>query len=136
MHDAFESLGPEDAERLLLTGPLSYTQMLWVMQHSWMTITDSGGIQEESAAFGLPVLITRKTTERPEIVDAGSGKLVGTSSDAIWKEVSTLRSNEEKYRAMTEVTNPYGDGSAALRIAALLSRDLAPERSAITLKAA
>jgi len=95
------------------------------MKHAWLTITDSGGIQEESAAFGLPVLITRKTTERPEIVDAGSGLLVGTCPVLIQDTVQELWNSQERYAQMTTVSNPYGNGTAGRQIARFLNDELA-----------
>ncbi len=85
-----------------------------------MILTDSGGIQEEAPAYGVPVLVMRDTTERPEGVEAGTLKLVGTSEEVIYKEFSKLLDSEEEYEKMAKAVNPYGDGHACERIADIL----------------
>ena len=87
---------------------------------SYLCLTDSGGIQEECPSYGVPVLVMRDTTERPEGVDAGTLKLVGTSEEAIYNTFKTLLENEEEYRSMSNACNPYGDGHACERIADIL----------------
>jgi UDP-N-acetylglucosamine 2-epimerase (non-hydrolysing) len=122
--------GPDLASvqnRIHLTSPLDYHQMLWVLKHSWMAITDSGGVQEEAASLGLPVLVTRKTTERPEVIEAGGGILVGTDSETIERCVNGLMNDDDRYQQMRKIRNPYGDGTAGLEIARILRRKLSPE---------
>ena len=86
------------------------------MYKSNFIITDSGGVQEEAPSLGKPVLVMRDTTERPEAVDAGTVKLVGTSVESIVTELTSLLSNEEAYKAMSFAHNPYGDGKSCKRI--------------------
>ena len=86
------------------------------MNKSYLIITDSGGVQEEAPSLGKPVLVTRTTTERPEAVDAGTVKLVGTDSDLIVRETVELLDDDTAYEAMSRAHNPYGDGLAAQRI--------------------
>ena len=89
------------------------------MRRSYLILTDSGGIQEEAPSLGKPVLVMRYITERPEAVDAGSVKLVGTDATAIVDAVKSLLDNPEEYKAMAKAANPYGDGLAASRILAI-----------------
>jgi len=90
------------------------------MQHSKLLLTDSGGVQEEAPSLGKPVLVMRDTTERPEAVEAGTVKLVGTDYATIVSEVNALLADKELYRQMSETHNPYGDGKACERIMAAL----------------
>jgi UDP-N-acetylglucosamine 2-epimerase (non-hydrolysing) len=96
--------------------PLEYLPFVFLMEQSTLVLTDSGGIQEEAPGLGKPVLVMRDTTERPEAVDAGTVKLVGTNFDLIVKEVSMLLDNEAYYSSMAQANNPYGDGLACERI--------------------
>lgn len=96
--------------------PLEYLSFVFLMEKATIVLTDSGGIQEEAPGLGKPVLVMRDTTERPEALDAGTVKLVGTDYDKIIREVSELLDNEESYNAMSEAVNPYGDGLACSRI--------------------
>ena len=86
------------------------------MEQANIILTDSGGIQEEAPGLGKPVLVMRDTTERPEALEAGTVKLVGTNYDAIVKEVSELIDDSESYKRMSQAVNPYGDGKACERI--------------------
>jgi UDP-N-acetylglucosamine 2-epimerase (non-hydrolysing) len=104
--------------RVFLTEPLDYGDLVSAMQHCYLLLTDSGGLQEEAPSLGKPVLVLRETTERPEAIMAGTAKLVGTAPETIFKEASILLSNSEAYREMANVANPFGDGHAAKRIAA------------------
>lgn len=108
--------------RIKLVAPLSYFPLVWLMQRSYCILTDSGGIQEEAPSLGKPVLILRDTTERPEVVEAGCAKLVGTNTDRILAGVRELFENAGTYEKMASVRNPFGDGRAGQKIAALLSR--------------
>lgn len=101
---------------LFLIEPLDYLPFVYLMNRSRLIITDSGGIQEEAPALGKPVLVMRDTTERPEALDAGTAKLVGTDAIAIVRETSLLLDNPDEYNRMAQAHNPYGDGKAAERI--------------------
>jgi UDP-N-acetylglucosamine 2-epimerase (non-hydrolysing) len=90
------------------------------MNHSYLILTDSGGIQEEAPSLGKPVLVMRDTTERPEGVKAGTLKLVGTSQNTIYEACRELLEDAEVYRTMSETANPYGDGHASERIHKIL----------------
>ncbi|OVZ58260.1 UDP-N-acetylglucosamine 2-epimerase (non-hydrolyzing) [Pigmentiphaga sp. NML030171] len=107
-----------------LIEPCDYMSFVWLMQRSYLILTDSGGVQEEAPSLGKPVLVMRDTTERPEAVEAGTVKLVGTDSDRILDEAWALLDSTEKYRAMAERHNPYGDGRAAERIVSCLLQQL------------
>ena len=96
--------------------PLQYLEFVYLMEKSYIVLTDSGGIQEEAPGLGKPVLVMRDTTERPEALDAGTVKLVGTNYNLIVKEVSELLDNPEVYHRMSKAVNPYGDGKACSRI--------------------
>lgn len=103
-------------ENVYLISPLDYLPFIYAMQHSTLLLTDSGGVQEEAPSLGKPVLVMRGTTERPEAVEAGTVKLVGTDAAAIVSNVTELLRNKEMYRQMSETHNPYGDGKACQRI--------------------
>lgn len=101
---------------LFFIEPLEYLSFVYLMEKSTIVLTDSGGIQEEAPGLGKPVLVMRDTTERPEALDAGTVKLVGTNYDAIVDNVSTLLDDKEAYQRMSKAVNPYGDGKACERI--------------------
>ncbi len=96
--------------------PLEYLSFVYLMEKSYLLLTDSGGIQEEAPGLGKPVLVMRDTTERPEALEAGTVKLVGTDYDKIYSEVSQLLDSGDYYNAMSKAVNPYGDGLACDRI--------------------
>ncbi len=102
---------------VVLTEPLDYLPFIDLLRRAYLLITDSGGIQEEAPSFGKPVLVLRKTTERPEAVAAGTVKLVGTNPERIVGETTRLIENQEEYGRMARLHNPYGDGHASGRIA-------------------
>ncbi len=102
--------------------PLEYLKFVYLMEQAAVILTDSGGIQEEAPGLGKPVLVMRDTTERPEALDAGTVKLVGTSREAIVTNLQTLLDDEAVYTAMSQAVNPYGDGKACRRIADALAR--------------
>ena len=114
-----EILG-EKANNVFLIEPLDYLPFVYMMQHSTLILTDSGGVQEEAPGLGKPVLVMRDTTERPEAVEAGTVLLVGTNRDKIEQGVSMLLDDADIYRRMSEAVNPYGDGRACERIAEAL----------------
>ena len=102
--------------------PLEYMEFVYLMEKSFIVLTDSGGIQEEAPGLGKPVLVMRDTTERPEALDAGTVKLVGTDYDMITGEVSALLDDQFCYEKMSRAVNPYGDGKACERIVDFLAR--------------
>lgn len=106
----------EDLGNLFFIEPLEYLDFVFLMEKSTLVLTDSGGIQEEAPGLGKPVLVMRDTTERPEALDAGTVKLVGTDYDKILSEVSCLLDDKVSYDAMSHAVNPYGDGHACSRI--------------------
>ena len=105
-----------DVENIQLRTPLSYPAFVWLMNKSYLIITDSGGVQEEAPSLGKPVLVMRDTTERTEAVDAGTVILVGTNSEKIVKEATKLLRDTALYHKMSALHNPYGDGKACERI--------------------
>lgn len=112
-----EVFGKEQLRNMFFIEPLEYLSFVYLMEKSTIVLTDSGGIQEEAPGLGKPVLVMRDTTERPEALEAGTVKLVGTDYDKIVKEVSALLDNPEYYDCMSKAVNPYGDGKACERIA-------------------
>ncbi|HBV40912.1 MAG TPA: UDP-N-acetylglucosamine 2-epimerase (non-hydrolyzing), partial [Erwinia sp.] len=105
-----------DIDNVVLIEPQEYLPFVWLMDRAWLILTDSGGIQEEAPSLGKPVLVMRDTTERPEAVDAGTVRLVGTDTQKIVREVTRLLTDEEAYQSMSRAHNPYGDGLACERI--------------------
>lgn len=99
-----------------LIDPLDYEPFANLMHRAYLILTDSGGVQEEAPALGKPVLVLRDTTERPEAVDAGTVKLIGTDRERVYEEAKKLLTDESEYSRMAESVNPYGDGKAAARI--------------------
>jgi UDP-N-acetylglucosamine 2-epimerase (non-hydrolysing) len=99
-----------------LINPLQYESFIYLMNKSYFIITDSGGVQEEAPSLGKPVLVMRDTTERPEALEAGTVKLVGTNTALIIEEAQKLLDDEEEYNTMSKAHNPYGDGKASQRI--------------------
>ncbi|MDF3829927.1 MULTISPECIES: non-hydrolyzing UDP-N-acetylglucosamine 2-epimerase [unclassified Pseudocitrobacter] len=110
-------------ENVILIEPQDYLPFVWLMNHAWLILTDSGGIQEEAPSLGKPVLVMRDATERPEAIDAGTVRLVGTDSRRIVEEVSRLLHDENEYQAMSRAHNPYGDGQACERILSALKNN-------------
>jgi UDP-N-acetylglucosamine 2-epimerase (non-hydrolysing) len=104
-----------DLPNVTITEPLAYGSFARLLNVADLVLTDSGGVQEEAPSLGKPVLVMRDTTERPEAVEAGTVKLVGTDAKAIWSAVMTLLHDKDAYRAMANAVNPYGDGHAAAR---------------------
>ena len=108
-------------DRLHIIDPLQVLDFHNFLAASYLVLTDSGGIQEEAPGLGKPVLVMRDTTERPEGVEAGTLKLVGTDERIIYREFDRLLSDENEYLAMSQASNPYGDGRASERIADILA---------------
>ena len=123
VHAAFENMPTVISERIYLTQPLNYSTMVWLLKKAWLVLTDSGGIQEESACLQLPVLILRETTERPELVQSGLGKLIGTDQETIVNNVQELIKNNKIYLNMRNAHNPFGDGFSAQRICEIIGRE-------------
>lgn len=113
-HPVHQYLGA--IKNIFLIAPIDYQPFIYLMSKSYIILTDSGGIQEEAPSLGKPVLVMRETTERPEAVDAGTAKLIGTDKNQIVKEVNNLINNLEEYNKMSFAHNPYGDGNASKRI--------------------
>ena len=113
-----------EPENLFLIEPLDYLPFVYLMEKSTIVLTDSGGIQEEAPGLGKPVLVMRDTTERPEAVDAGTVKLVGTDKNKIISEVSRLLDDQDYYDEMAKAVNPYGDGLASKRIVEIMKNKL------------
>lgn len=115
IHEVFgENLS--DLGNMFFIEPLQYLEFIYLMEKSTIVLTDSGGIQEEAPRLGKPVLVMRDTTERPEALESGTVRLVGTNHDLIVEEVSTLLDNQSVYDKMSRAVNPYGDGKACDRI--------------------
>jgi UDP-N-acetylglucosamine 2-epimerase (hydrolysing) len=117
-------------ERIHLLPPLDYEDLVFLLEDSYLVLTDSGGLQEEAPVFGKPVLVLRHDTERPEAIEAGTAILVGTETDLIIRATERLLTDETEYRRMARAQSPFGDGLAAKRIAEILvawsRRDLGP----------
>ncbi len=105
---------------ITLTEPMDYVPFVDLMRRAYVILTDSGGIQEEGPSLGKPVLVLREKTERPEAVEAGTVKLVGTDTGRIVRETVTLLDRPEEYERMSRIHNPYGDGHASERIEAAI----------------
>ena len=114
----------EEHDRVVLTDPLDYLPFVSLMEKSKLILTDSGGIQEEAPALGKPTLVLRRTTERPEAIEAGTAKLVGTSREAVFMETMRLLSDSREYERMAKARNPFGDGTASKRISDHLCKNL------------
>ena len=110
--------------QIFLTAPVDYPVLVALLKRAWLVVTDSGGIQEEAPTFGVPVLVTRDTTERPEGIRAGNARLVGTDEAAILSWIRKLAVDPVAHARMALARNPYGDGHAAKRIVNRLARDI------------
>ena len=111
-----------DDDRIHVIEPLEVLDFHNFLARSYLILTDSGGIQEEAPSLGKPVLVMRDTTERPEGIAAGTLKLVGTNEETIYQEFNRLLTDPAAYAAMSEASNPYGDGHACKRIADILEK--------------
>jgi len=120
----------EGLTNVVVVEPLAYVPFVQLMANATLVLTDSGGVQEEAPSLGKPVLVMRDTTERPEGIEAGSAKLVGTTREGVRAGVLALLSDEEAYSAMAKAVNPYGDGHAADRVVEALRSFLALETNA------
>lgn len=122
IHEVFGDKFNDSSSNLFFIEPLEYLSFVFLMEQSSIVLTDSGGIQEEAPGLGKPVLVMRDTTERPEALDAGTVKLVGTDYNRIVDNLSQLLTDADEYNRMSRANNPYGDGKAAPRIAEALAR--------------
>ena len=114
--EVFGGVGSARNDNLHFIEPLDYLDFVYLMERSTLVLTDSGGIQEEAPGLGKPVLVMRDTTERPEALEAGTVRLVGTDRELIVREVSALLDDPAHYKRMSQAVNPYGDGKACQRI--------------------
>ena len=119
IHEVF---GENSPANMFFIEPLDYLPFVCLMEHAHIVLTDSGGIQEEAPSLGKPVLVMRNTTERPEAVEAGTVKLVGTDLETIEHEVSSLLNSPQHYHKMSRAINPYGDGRACMHIVSFLQQ--------------
>lgn len=119
-----------DLKNVELIEPLSYHDMVHLLSKVSFVVTDSGGLQEEAPGFGKPVLVIREETERPEGIEAGTCKLVGTEYDNIRRNIEELMEKGTMYKNMSHAKNPYGDGFAAERILKILIEDYKKENNA------
>lgn len=117
-------LGRSECDNIHLIEPLDYRSFVYLMEKSYLILTDSGGIQEEAPSLGKPVLVMRDTTERPEAVEAGTVRLVGSDTQKIYEQIERLITDENEYQRMSKAHNPYGDGRAAERIVKILLEEL------------
>jgi UDP-N-acetylglucosamine 2-epimerase (non-hydrolysing) len=115
-----------------LTEPLDYTQMQQALADAWIVLTDSGGLQEEAPTFGVPVLVLRDETERPEALEAGCALLIGAERNTIVKQVMHLSNDAAAYAAMSHAGNPFGDGTASRQIVDLLAKHFQMQSTALT----
>jgi len=111
----------KDVQNIYLIKPMDYAPFVFLMERSYLILTDSGGIQEEAPSLGKPVLVMRNTTERPEGIEAGTSKLVGAKKEGIIQAVEMLLWDAQTYNSMSKANNPYGDGKTAERIVEILS---------------
>ena len=109
-----------DNERIRLTDPMEVIDFHNFLSRSYMILTDSGGVQEEAPSLGKPVLVMRDTTERPEGIEAGTLRLVGTDEETIYNNFKQLLEDQNEYYKMSKASNPYGDGHASRRIVKVL----------------
>ena len=122
VREAHAELPPEPAARLHLVPPLDYLRMIALLRAAWLVLTDSGGVQEEACALRVPVLVLRHSTERPELIEAGAGRLIGTDPLRVAAEIERLWREPAIHHAMQAATNPFGDGAASRRIASVLAQ--------------
>lgn len=120
VQDPVNRILKDNNRRIHLTDPLDYESFVWLMDKSYLILTDSGGIQEEAPSLGKPVLVLREITERPETVKAGTAKVIGLDKDKIVRETQELLNNGFEYHRMSKAINPYGDGKAARRIVEII----------------
>lgn len=106
----------KNKKEVILIKPLNYSELVGTLKNCYALLTDSGGLQEEAPSLGKPVLVLRKTTERPEAIAAGTAKLIGTDPESIFRETCNILTNKKAYQKMSRAINPFGDGKASERI--------------------
>lgn len=121
IRDLIGAAGSAVCERCHLLAPLDYPDLIDVLSSAWLVITDSGGLQEEACSMGVPVLVTRQGTERPELIEVGAGRLVGTDPLNLIREFERIWRDPERHAGMRPARNPFGDGRASERIATVLT---------------
>jgi len=124
VHDTLQDLNNGTLKRIWLTEPINYPALIWLLQHAWLVMTDSGGVQEEALTLGVPVLVLRNKTERPEVIDAHGGILIGTRRDKIVDSIQTLHDDPDYHASFKCTHNPFGDGHSAQRISDILTQQL------------
>lgn len=118
-----------DVANVTLRAPLDYTQMQQALADAWLVLTDSGGLQEEAPTFGVPLVVLRDETERPEAVEAGCALVIGSSRAAIVAHVTRVTNDPAAYARMARAGNPFGDGTAWAKIVQVLGRDFATDNA-------
>lgn len=124
VHAVMSTLDKSSASRIRVTTPLLYPDLLWLLKRTWLILTDSGGLQEEAVTLGVPVLVLREVTERPEVIEVHGGALIGKDSNIIKQWVFNLQRDEKLYHSIKTSTNPFGDGNAGEYIADRLTYEL------------
>lgn len=124
VYNTLQELNNSTHQQIYLCEPLSYPALVWLLQHAWLVLTDSGGIQEEALCLGIPVLVLRDKTERPEIIDAHGGMLVGTQVSDIVDSIQMLHDDPSQHASYRCTSNPFGDGHSAERIVRILTEQL------------
>jgi UDP-N-acetylglucosamine 2-epimerase (non-hydrolysing) len=127
VYDTLAKLDKDTRQHIYLCDPLGYPALIWLLQRAWIVLTDSGGIQEESLCVGVPVLVLRDRTERPEVIDAHGGVLVGTQVSEIVNAITMLHDDQNGYDSYRCDSNPFGDGHSAERIIGILTEQLGVE---------
>lgn len=128
VRETHAALDVDVGRRIHLMPPLDYLEMIALLREAWLILTDSGGLQEEACALGVPVLVLRHATERPELIEAGAGRLIGTDPLRVAAEIERLWRDPSLHQAMRSSRNPFGDGQASRRIAAVLGQWYGGER--------
>lgn len=124
VHTVMSTLDKTCADQIRITTPMLYPEVVWLMQRTWLILTDSGGLQEEAVTLKVPVLVLREVTERPEVIEVHGGALIGKESATIKQWVMDLRRDADLYRSMIGSSNPFGDGHAGKYIADRLLTDM------------
>jgi UDP-N-acetylglucosamine 2-epimerase len=124
VHAVMSTLNKTCADRIRITSPLFYPELLWLLQRTWLVLTDSGGLQEEAITLRVPVLVLRDTTERPEVIEVSGGVLIGKEPDDINRWLASLLQDDDLYQSLKSTSNPFGDGNAGEYIADRLEYDL------------
>jgi UDP-N-acetylglucosamine 2-epimerase (non-hydrolysing) len=124
VHEILQGLDNGSEKRICLTDPITYPVLIWLLQRAWLVLTDSGGVQEEAVTLGVPVLVLRNQTERPEVIDAHGGMLIGTRRENIVNYIRKLHDDTDYHASFKCTSNPFGDGTSAQRITDILTQHL------------